>query len=184
VDDRRDAELRALMVAYQQGHIEAFDELYVKLRLLVRRFVMTQARDAAWVDDLVQETFLQVHRARRTYDAAYPVEPWVIAIARNTYLMSRRTRTRRRDFDDHHAAELDRVVVRGHEGPCIARNRLHDGLSALPPGMRRAVVMRLGLGFSVDEVSQSLGVAKSALAGGISRAVARLRRQLNTGGRR
>jgi len=171
------------MVAYQQGRIEAFDELYGRLRLLVRRFVMTQARDAAWADDLVQETFLQVHRARHTYDADYPVEPWVLAIARNTCLMGRRARTRRRDFDDHHAADLDRIVVRGHEESCIARSRLSDGLSALPPGLRRAVVLRFGFGFSVEEVSESLGVAKSGLGGGISRAVARLRRRLGRGAR-
>ena len=47
-------------------------------------------------DDLVQETFLQLHRARHTYNPAFPLLPWAMAIARHVWLMDRRTLSRRR----------------------------------------------------------------------------------------
>ena len=87
--------LRELMRAYQSGRFEAFDDLYAAIAPPLRRYLLSQARDAAKSDDLVQETFLQLHRARHTYDPAYPVMPWAMAIARHVWLMDRRTLSRR-----------------------------------------------------------------------------------------
>jgi len=77
-----DQALRALMASYQEGRFEAFDELYGLVAPAVRRFLTGRIRDAARTEDVVQETFLQMHRARRSYDPAYPVVPWVMAWSR------------------------------------------------------------------------------------------------------
>ena len=63
-----DTRLRELMQAYQSGRFEAFDDLYAAIAPALRRYLLSHARDAAKADDLVQETFLQLHRARHTYD--------------------------------------------------------------------------------------------------------------------
>ena len=90
-----DHRLRELMREYQSGRFEAFDEIYASIAPALRRYLLSQARDAAKADDLVQETFLQMHRARHTYDASYPLMPWAMAIARHVWLMDRRTLSRR-----------------------------------------------------------------------------------------
>src|SRR5687767_1442145 len=90
-----DERLRALMREYQAGRFEAFDELYVLLAPTLRRYLLGQTRDTARADDLLQDTFLQLHRARHTYDPSYPLTPWAIAIARHVWLMDRRTQSRR-----------------------------------------------------------------------------------------
>jgi hypothetical protein len=82
--------LRADMVAYQAGDPEAFERLYVALAPLLRRRVLSlpdvEARSA---DALLQETFTQIHRARRTYSRVFPVEPWALAIAHHVAVTSR-----------------------------------------------------------------------------------------------
>ena len=83
--------LRQLMREYQSGRFEAFDEIYASIAPALRRYLLSQARDGAKADDLVQETFLQMHRARHTYDASFPLMPWAMAIARHVWLMDRRT---------------------------------------------------------------------------------------------
>ncbi len=90
-----DHRLRELMREYQSGRFEAFDEIYASIAPAVRRYLLSQARDAAKADDLVQETFLQMHRARHTYDPSFPLMPWTMAIARHVWLMDRRTLSRR-----------------------------------------------------------------------------------------
>ena len=60
--------LRALMVSYQAGDLTAFDQFYALLAPPIRGFLRRRLHDAERVDDLVQETFLQIHRARHTYD--------------------------------------------------------------------------------------------------------------------
>ena len=83
------------MREYQSGRFEAFDEIHASIAPALRRYLLSQCRDAAKADDLIQETLLQMHRARHTYDPSYPLMPWAMAIARHVWLMDRRTLSRR-----------------------------------------------------------------------------------------
>lgn len=123
VEDQR---LRELMREYQSGRFEAFDEIYAALGPVLRRYLLSQARDGARADDLVQETFLQMHRARHTYDSSYPLTPWVTAIARHVWLMDCRTRSHRPWApDDVMAMELPvRAEAASLCGAHWARSRL------------------------------------------------------------
>ena len=76
-----DHRLRELMREYQSGRFEAFDEIYASIAPAVRRYLLSQARDGAKADDLVQETFLQMHRARHTYDPSFPLMPWTMTFS-------------------------------------------------------------------------------------------------------
>src|SRR5260221_8214052 len=88
-------ELRALMSRYQQGEMPAFERLYVALAPPLSRYLRSLTHDVARAEDLLQETFLQIHRSRRSFDPRLAVEPWVYAIARHVYLMSQRSLGRR-----------------------------------------------------------------------------------------
>src|SRR5579859_3457897 len=81
------------MIRYQGGSLEAFQEIYAQLAGAVRRYL---AHLAGWemADDLLQETFLQMHRSRAAYNPAYAVRPWVFGLARNVFLMNRRAARR------------------------------------------------------------------------------------------
>src|SRR5919204_4597143 len=101
MDDQRraitpDDYLRELMAAYQAGRLDAFDRLYFSLEPELRAFFVARCRDARRVDDLVQDTFLQIHRSRRSYLPGLPVRPWVFAIAKRVFLMYVR-KVRRRE---------------------------------------------------------------------------------------
>jgi RNA polymerase sigma-70 factor, ECF subfamily len=85
-----DHELRALMIRYQGGSIDAFQEIYSQLAQGVRRYLSHLAGGSEIADDLLQETFLQMHRSRAAYNPNYAVRPWVFGLARNVFLMNRR----------------------------------------------------------------------------------------------
>src|SRR5438270_6433384 len=85
-----DQELRALMIRYQGGSLEAFQEIYAQLAPGVRRYLLHLAGGSEIADDLLQETFLQMHRSRAAYNPIYAVRPWVFGLARNVFLMNRR----------------------------------------------------------------------------------------------
>ncbi|MBV8730276.1 MAG: hypothetical protein JO336_10755, partial [Acidobacteriia bacterium] len=44
----------------------------------VRRYLLHLAGGSESVDDLLQETFLQMHRSRSAYNPLYAVRPWVL----------------------------------------------------------------------------------------------------------
>jgi hypothetical protein len=55
-------QLRALMIRYQGGSLEAFQEIYAQLAAAVLRYLFHLAGGSEIADDLLQETFLQIHR--------------------------------------------------------------------------------------------------------------------------
>ena len=68
--DAAEQALVALMQGYLGGRIDAFDRLYDALAGRLRGYLLSLCRDAALADDLLQETFVQMHRSRRTYNRA------------------------------------------------------------------------------------------------------------------
>ena len=171
-----DAELRGLMVAYQSGRFEAFDELYARVAPVVRRYLLAQARDAAKADDLLQETFLQVHRARATFDPSYPLMPWVMAIARHVRLMDRRAASRRpRPSED--VTEIE-IAVRGESASYAERADLRHALAQVASPQRDAIVQHHVWGWSFKEIAARAGIAETAAKLRSSRGMAKLRAAL------
>jgi RNA polymerase sigma-70 factor (ECF subfamily) len=172
------------MVAYQAGRVEAFDALYAALAPELRGYLRAACRDAARADDLVQETFLRLHRARATYQPGLPVRPWVRGIARRVHLMDRRA-SRRRDRREEAAA----VDPRSTLGPGSTLNPRHDGerasleraLAGLPADARRPFLLHHVFGFSFAEIAVRLGIRRGAAKVRASRVRLRLRALLSGG---
>ena len=168
-----DLRLRALMREYQEGRFEAFDELYALLSPSLRRYLLSQARDAARADDLLQDTFLQLHRARHTYDAAYPLTPWAIAIARHVWLMDRRTQSRR-PWAPEDVTTMD-LPVRGDAAAYAERTDVRRALGQVAASRRNAVVQHHVFGLSFKEIAERAGIAEAAAKLRSSRGMAQLR---------
>src|SRR5690349_24965127 len=99
------------MIRYQGGSLDAFQELYAQLAAGVRRYLSHLAGGAQIADDLLQETFLQMHRSRAAYNPAYAVKPWVFGLARNVFLMNRRAARRWAEVHDVREALPDFPVL-------------------------------------------------------------------------
>jgi len=169
--------LRALMQRYQAGHLDGFDELYALASPMVRRFLRGRVADASRIEDLVQETFLRLHQARRTYDPAYPVRPWLLAIARHTWMMDTRSRSRRPQATEivedahapHEATAADRLAD---------RDEVQRALEEVPPAGRAPLVLHHVWGYSFAEIAKRMGMTEAAAKLRSSRAMQSLRRAL------
>ena len=76
----------ALMQRYAEGDDTVFDQLYESLSPPLYRFCKRLTQHASEADDVFQETFLRLHRARATYLSGFNVLHWTFAIARSAYL--------------------------------------------------------------------------------------------------
>jgi RNA polymerase sigma-70 factor (ECF subfamily) len=168
-----DLRLRELMQEYQTGRFAAVDEIYASVAPALRRYLLSHLHDAAKTDDLVQETFLQIHRARHTYDAAFPLMPWAMAIARHVWLMDRRTISRRpRATGDLTELEL---AVRAEAASLPERTDMRRALGKVAPSRRAAVIQHHVLGWSFKEIAARAGIAETAAKLRSSRGMAQLR---------
>ena len=79
-----------LMAAYQAGNRAAFTELSARYGGSVYGFLARRVPSRALADDLFQEVFLRVHRARHTYDSTRPFRAWLFGIVHNLLIDSLR----------------------------------------------------------------------------------------------
>ncbi|MBV8828558.1 MAG: hypothetical protein JO108_04965, partial [Acidobacteriaceae bacterium] len=75
-------DLESLMSRYQESDSTAATLLAERLNGRLLRFFAAQTRDRDRAQDLLQDCWLRIHRARHTYRAGEPLLPWVYAIAR------------------------------------------------------------------------------------------------------
>lgn len=168
-------ELRALMCAYQAGALEAFDTLHARLAMPLYHYLAALTGDRAHAQDLLQDTFLQIHRSRRAYRPDLPVRPWVFAIARHVMLMDRRTRSRRPAT----GAELPEIPVPAEVASLADRDTIHRALDGVLADRREALLLHHVWGFSFAEIGQLLGIRPDAAKLRSSRGIADLRRILS-----
>jgi RNA polymerase sigma-70 factor (ECF subfamily) len=161
--DPAERDLCAFMEGYLEGRIEAFDGLHAALAGRIRGYLLSQCRDATLADDLLQDTFMQMHRSRRTYEPGRPVTPWVFAIARHVYLMKRRSTGRRLRVEDTLAAETkSNDVARDDLRALVEKDEVRRALEQVPADQRQALLLHHVEGWSFVEIAARLGIRVNA----------------------
>lgn len=154
--------LASAMAAYQQGSVAGFETVYAAVAGPIRGYLRALVRDATLADDLLQETFLQVHRVRHTFQPQRPVRPWLYAIARNVVLMHRRASFRRARHETIADEALPEVPVAAEIQGLGDRDAVWGALARLPEARREPVVLHHVLGMSFKEVGAVLGITEGA----------------------
>ena len=172
-----DEELRALMIRYQGGSLEAFQEIYVQLAPGVRKYLCHLVFGSATADDLLQETFLRLHRSRAAYNPAYAVKPWVFGLARNVFLMNRRAARRWAEVHESRDA-LPEFPVPPEVENLGSRDEVRRCLAGLSADQSEALLLHHEWGFSFQEIAGMLSISATAARARASRGMADLRAAL------
>ncbi|MCO4744529.1 MAG: sigma-70 family RNA polymerase sigma factor [Proteobacteria bacterium] len=147
------------MTRYVGGESEAFDDLFRRHAERLHGYFRRTTGSQELANDLTQQTFLQVHRARRDYRPSAPFRPWLYAIAANLRRDHFRARGRRPEV-------LQDEVTAGSVSPSTstASDRLvRRCVGSLPEGQREVVVMHWFSELSMSEIAGSLGLSLSAV---------------------
>ena len=162
--------LERLMVRYQCADREAAAQLVEGLSPMLARFLARPGVDRAHMEDLLQDCWIRIHKARHTYRPGSPLLPWVFAIARHTRLddYRRRSRFKSREvaLDDVH---LDTIGRRD------SHSDLLDLLDRLPESQREVLLMLKVSGMSIEEVARATSTTAGAVKQKAHRAYEKLR---------
>jgi RNA polymerase sigma-70 factor (ECF subfamily) len=146
------------MIRYQAGQAEAFEALYGELKPRLHSYLMVKCLDRSIAEDLLQETFLQMHRSRRTYLPGKPVTPWVFSIAHYVYLNDRRIRFRNRRREESISTnEIDFPIPPSVEAAAEVQI-LREAMAKLPVEQREAMLLHHYWGFTFREIGSTLGI--------------------------
>src|SRR5262245_19171629 len=173
------------MLAFRDGDERAFDALFERWAGRVLRFVERMVRDAGVAEELVQETFLRVWRARERYVPEARFSTWLFTIAGNAARNELRRPFRGQphdSLDDPH--EGAKLALAAHDPPSDALvdarrtgQGLEAALAALPERQREALWLRAVEGLSYAEVAQALDTSEKSVKALIHRARVALARR-------
>jgi RNA polymerase sigma-70 factor (ECF subfamily) len=174
MSERSDVEL---MFAIQGGDDEAFSELVLRHRAAIVNLTHRYLRNHADADDLAQEVFLKVYRARNRYRPEAKFTTWLYRVAVNTCLNEVRNRKRRvtwvassldgrfpgGDARNSGGGSLaDRVPDERGDGPLESAEseelklRVREAVAELPERQRLAIVLNKFQGLGYEELADAL----------------------------
>jgi RNA polymerase sigma-70 factor (ECF subfamily) len=180
-----DATEEDLMLAYAAGDEQAFRRLFAALAPSVHRFFLRSFRDRSMCDELLQTTFLRVHRGRASYQAGMPLRPWLFTIAAHVRRDELRRVFRLREDAGEEAlaaaeeasardgSDAERAVVEGD-----VAERVRAALDGLPESQRIVIQLHRFESMTFAEIASVLGTSEVAVRGRAFRAYAQLRKTL------
>src|SRR5689334_10257587 len=181
------ADAKELMARYCDGDAGAFRELYALLAPRLLGYLVKMARHRAVAEDLLQQTFMKVHRARGAYVRGADPVPWIYSIAHRTFIDEARRQKRAvvrvgdgEDLPEQHADLQGELADRRDEprvDPELVKATL-DALAELPAQQREAVVLTKLDGKSVAEAAEIAGTTVGAMKVRAHRGYEALRRLL------
>ena len=154
-----------LMIRYREGDQHAFEELYQRHRVGLFRFIAWRSPRTDWVDEIVQDCWVNLHHARTRYQPDATFRTYLYQIARNRLLDLLRqqqhllaaelgTGTDGRDlFDALADAAHDAVTPDAALAEKQRNDGLHRALAALPGEQKEALVLQQFSGLSLEEIS-------------------------------
>lgn len=183
-----------LMLRYAAGEATAFDCLYQRHRGGVYRYLLRQLRDRATAEELFQDVWLSLIRARDRYRVEARFATYLYTMAHHRLIDHYRRSGRMLSLDvlgrgghDHEPDEaLPEVEIadddcRGPERQVLSQQqgaRLVALVDKLPAAQREAFLLREEGGLSVDEIAMATGVGREAAKSRLRYAYARLQRGL------
>ena len=172
VDEKE--QLQLLMGRYQQADRRAASELVRMLSPKLLRYLAGPIYTRPYAEDMLQECWLRIHRARHTHRPGTPVLPWIFAITRHTRIDAFR---RRRRIQSRESAleELGEPPSPAPNVPRIPESDLWRLVRKLPPSQQEVIEMRKVSGMSLEEVARATGSTVGAVKQKAHRAYTKLR---------
>jgi len=178
-----------LMLQVRDDNAVAFEELVMRYQGRLITVLSHTLSDPQQAEDLAQDVFLRVYRARKTYVPGAKFSTWLFTIANNVASNARRSKARRK--------EVNIASRQSGEMPAITLDHLAKAASGLMPTRlldkaEMAEVVRLAMdslndrqrlalllskfeGMSYVDIAQTMGISTQAIKSLLSRARGNLR---------
>jgi RNA polymerase sigma-70 factor (ECF subfamily) len=180
-----------LMLAVKEGDELSFELLLRRYRTPLVNFLNRMVRDSGLAEDLAQEVFMRVYRARKEYEPNAKFTTWLFRIATNLALNALRDGRHRQmeisidqklDDGEQEQARIDVADKTPNiEHRLLQQDRaavIRNAVVSLPEKQRAAVLLHKYVELDYAEIARTLDCSESALKSLLFRAYETLRVQL------
>ncbi|PSQ99033.1 MAG: RNA polymerase subunit sigma-24, partial [Bacteroidetes bacterium QS_9_68_14] len=169
--------------------VEAFNILVDRYSDRLMQYLYRFLGDMKRCEDLLQETFLRVHRNRHSYRRIAKFSTWLYTIAGNLARSENRKRKRRRmqsiqsvnrDNEEYEMEIPDESFSPDrHAASTIQDSYIQDALEEIPPAFREVVVLRDIQQLAYDEIAEITGLPMGTVKSRINRGRTKLQNLLS-----
>jgi RNA polymerase sigma-70 factor, ECF subfamily len=169
-----------LMLAYAKGDSSAFERLYRKHKDALYRFFLRQSGNQALAEELYQEVWLRVIKARDSYEQKAKFTTWLYRIAHNILIDHYRKPQTEKDDEfeaesiPDNAANDPEVILSGQE----KIQRFRTQLENLPKEQLEVFLLKEEAGLSLEEIALTVGESKETVKSRLRYAIKKLRQLL------
>lgn len=180
----RDAEL---MLRVRDGDAASFGLLLEKHRRPVIHFLYRMVQNQAVSEELAQEVFLRVYKARATYAPTAKFTTWLFRIASHLAINWLRDRRNEKSQSSLSAPSADGLRIQVADGAPTREQELlrearlrevREAIEALPVKQRAAVLMHKYRDMGYAQIAKTLNCSESAVKSLLFRAYESLRARL------
>jgi RNA polymerase sigma-70 factor (ECF subfamily) len=176
-----------LMLAYAAGDASAFDSLYARHKGGVYRYLARQCRQAGIADELFQDVWMNLIRARASYAPTAKFTTWLYRLAHNRMIDHFRSSGHltlvSSDDEAHEDAVIALPAARASEPEPRVQNRelgerLRAAVATLPPAQREAFLLQQEGELSLAEIAALTGAGVETVKSRLRYALSKLRAEL------
>ncbi len=162
----------ALIKRIADGDMEAFRQLYEIASGSIYGFALSITKNAHDAEDVLQDTFLTVHRSAAEYQPMGKPMAWILTIARNHARMRLRSNGKTAEWDDR-LLQSDEALARIE----AVENRLliRQLMTALDSEERQIVMLHAVSGLKNREIAALLELPLNTVLSKYHRAIKKLR---------
>jgi RNA polymerase sigma-70 factor (ECF subfamily) len=179
-----------LMEYFQNDHEPAFTELVRRYQDRLHNFLYRYTHDHQDCEDLVQETFLRVHKSKASYERIAKFSTWMYTIALNLAKSLYKKKQRMYKVSIHKDPNDSEDFEMHIEDPNILPDQqLHEKLSleqlekalmSLPEDFREVVMLRDLQEMTYEEISEMTGIPMGTVKSRINRGRAQVQHMIES----
>ena len=174
----------ALMLAYRGGDARAFEILYARHKDALYRYLLRQCRIAAVAEELFQEAWMTLIKARERYEPRAKFTTYLYRLAHSRLIDYYRRQSTGvpisydTDADEPLVERVPDGEMRQPENALDARRQVNHLLALieqLPEAQREALLLREEGGMAIEQIAEATGVSVETAKSRLRYAVAKLR---------
>ena len=164
-----------LILRFQEGDINAYNELVKRYKDRLFNFVLRYFNNAEQAEDVVQDTLIKLYTHASYYKNVAKFSTWIFTIAKNNALTELR-KNKRKQTDSLWTDDGKVIDINSKEESLeskvqneIAIDQLNKFLDEIPENFRMAVVLRDFQELSYEEISTILEIPIGTIKSRINR---------------
>jgi RNA polymerase sigma-70 factor (ECF subfamily) len=172
--------LKELLIQAQEGNKDSYKKFLLETTNILKSYFYQRVNDNNFIEDLIQETLISIHKALPTYDPTLPVLNWIYTIAYRRYIdfVRKDARIKKNEYSTETFYQYSSNITYKSQENYENQNRIKSVLDRMSERERKIITLLKIENYSIKEAAKILNLSESALKVAAHRAYKKIKKLL------